>query len=372
MDECVQWSDLPEDLVEKVLSTLPLPTILKLRSTCKTWNSLVVSRNLLNLCIGDLSPTPCLLGTSPDCKFVGFNPVSRNWYNLSLAFPVPELRQGVYLAASAGGLLCFAATIEQAAAFFVCNPTTRSWRQLPSPALKLLPRVSFGHHFDLATCMVFDKAGQQYKIIVVGNAASGWFRITQIYFSCTDSWMKVGGAIPQDVDFRSYGLVCNGCVYYMMAGWSIKVMLVNVEEGVWSKLEAPLPRFLVRPRLVERNGSLLLVGGVHKYWKQGWNFLKPQSVRVWELDQTNMVWVEIGRMPEEIHNKFVATLGDGIQDFKCAGLDNLMYFTSRCSSGFSVVLFNFLTNSWSWMPYPENLAPVDDVVIFQAKLSSLA
>lgn len=163
MDECRQWSDLPEDLIEKVLSRLPLPSILKLRSTCRTWNALVIARNLLTLCNGgDASPTPCLLGTSPDCeKFVGYNPASKTWYNLFLAFPVPLLRQGLYLAASAGGLLCFAATIEQAAAFFVCNPTTRSWRQLPSLALKLLPRVSFGHHFDLATCMVFDKAAQQ-------------------------------------------------------------------------------------------------------------------------------------------------------------------------------------------------------------------
>ncbi|OAE33934.1 hypothetical protein AXG93_1952s1100 [Marchantia polymorpha subsp. ruderalis] len=361
------WSDLPEDLTEKVLTKLPVSGVLRLRAICKAWNSLILSRNLLSLCREEPSPTPCLLGTSADCEsFVGYNPSSRKWFDLCLTFPDPALRPRVYLAASAGGLLCFAATIDEVAAFFVCNPTTRSWRQLPPPALKVLPRVSFGHHLDLATCMLFDESSRHYKIVVVGNATSGWYRITQIYDSCTGSWKRLGGAIPQDVDFRSYGLVCKGHIYYMMAGLSIKVMSMNVDAGLWSKLEAPLPRFLVRPRLVERGGSLLLVGGVHKYWRQGWNSLKPQSVRIWELDQINMVWVEIGRMPEDVHSHFVATLGHETQDFKCAGLGQLMFFTSRCSWGFSLVMFNFLTREWTWIPYPEKMSLVDDVLIFQA------
>nr|ABE65952.1 F-box protein-like protein [Arabidopsis thaliana] len=51
----MMMSDLPHDLVEEILSRLPLISLKAMRSTCKTWNVLSKHRSFANKHIGNVT-----------------------------------------------------------------------------------------------------------------------------------------------------------------------------------------------------------------------------------------------------------------------------------------------------------------------------
>lgn len=72
MDE--RWQELPEDLLEKVLQCLPIPTLFRFRAVCKKWNTLLTHPSF----------KPTALNTSylfraPHVVFPWPNPNSTTW-----------------------------------------------------------------------------------------------------------------------------------------------------------------------------------------------------------------------------------------------------------------------------------------------------
>ncbi|KAJ6722284.1 F-BOX/KELCH-REPEAT PLANT PROTEIN [Salix koriyanagi] len=87
MDPAI-WSRLPEELLEIVLSFLPLKTFLNLRSTCKHFKSLMFSRSFMSRHTASGSPfSSFLLLSHPQFyqEFPLYDSIVGSWRNLTLS-----------------------------------------------------------------------------------------------------------------------------------------------------------------------------------------------------------------------------------------------------------------------------------------------
>jgi len=145
------WSRLPEDVLEHLLSFLPLKTFLKLRSTCKHFKTLLFSPPFISKHSPSSSSSP---NSSPFSSFFLlshpqfprqyplFDTVHNNWRNLSLCIsPVLPSSSSVLLSSSNGLLCC---TRPSSSYFIITNALARSFRVVKYPNL---PFLCYFHFF---------------------------------------------------------------------------------------------------------------------------------------------------------------------------------------------------------------------------------
>lgn len=155
------WSNLPDHLIERVLTRLPVATFFKFRCVCKSWHNLLYSPVFLQAYAEAPTQGPWFLMFTDDDYRDGstFDPILNKWHHI----PFPSLPQNetFFPAAAAGGLVCFGCYADGWKTFVVCNPLTKAWRELP-PMLN--------PPFRLYTVgMVVDRDTKSYKVLVAGN-----------------------------------------------------------------------------------------------------------------------------------------------------------------------------------------------------------
>ncbi|KAJ7520656.1 hypothetical protein O6H91_19G015800 [Diphasiastrum complanatum] len=105
--EGIVWQNLPEDLIEKVLATLPVSTLPKMRAVCKAWSSLILSQPFIELCArtcGRQDHLLCFTTVRTKCTLAAFNLASNNWQSSSLNFRGSK-RPVFFVVAGAGLIL---------------------------------------------------------------------------------------------------------------------------------------------------------------------------------------------------------------------------------------------------------------------------
>lgn len=145
------WSRLPEDVLDRIFSCLPLTSILRLRCVCKRWNSLVQSKRFQTALAKVSSPRPwfilCTMGRPSCCYDPGMN----KWHIIirppnngrSLLSPCTSI-----LAVS-GSLLCLGNQVSECKNLSICNPITRSRRNLPRMLqVSLIHRAPTNHRTE--------------------------------------------------------------------------------------------------------------------------------------------------------------------------------------------------------------------------------
>jgi hypothetical protein len=155
------WSNLPEHLVERILTRLPVACFFRFRSVCKGWYNLIHSSTFLQAYSESPAQEPWFLMFTDDHYRDGstFDPSLNKWHHI----PLPSLpqKETFFPAAAAGGLVCFGCYADGWKTFVVCNPLTKACRQLP-PMLN--------PPFRLYTVgMVVDRDTKSYKVLVAGN-----------------------------------------------------------------------------------------------------------------------------------------------------------------------------------------------------------
>ena len=109
--------------------------------------------------------------------------------------------------------------------------------------------------------------------------------------------------------------------------------------GEWTKIEAPMRRFLRTPNLVECRGRLVLVAAVEK------NKLNvPKSIRIWGLQQSRTSWIELERMPQALYDDFMMVSRK--KAFHCIGHGNLILITLPDSP--EMIIYDFYEKVWRW------------------------
>lgn len=323
------WGDLPEELMDRVLAWLPPVCLFRLRGVCRRWHSVLNERGFLNLLSQLPSHGPCFLMSQKNgetWQTAVYSHPMNSWHSLPLTF-IP--RKAHSLIASAGGLLCFTGLEGRHDHLFVCNPLRKEFKFLP--VMHHSRQLGFVH-------MVVDKKVRCYRIITTGDGSytgSNRAMPTEVYDSKSDSW-AVYDSMPVGNLHSLKSAFCNGRLYCLTLS-PCGLVAFDINQGVWKSIPVRMPRSLLDAFLVSGDsGCLLLVGRVGLYSVH-------QSMRIWELDQRLMDWVEIGRMP---HLMFKALLKSSAESFQCFGHGSYICFSAQKQQRW--LMYDLCKKVWHW------------------------
>ncbi|XP_074564083.1 F-box only protein 6-like [Curcuma longa] len=328
MDQQI-WKDFPEDLFEAVIARLPTESFFRFRTVCKKWNSLLssctFSQHLSE--VPNLHPWFFSVTHENITKGAMYNPSLRKWHHISIPFlPAKTVLLPV---ASAGGLICFLDLSHKN--FYISNPLTNSFKELPPRSYRVWSRVAVGMILNGKT------AGSGYKIMWLGCNGDH-----EIYDSIHNSWSRSASfppsiKLPLSLNFRSQTVSVCSTIYFMHAEPD-GILSYDIVNGIWKQYLIPSPLHLTDHTLLEYEGQILLVGLVTKN--------AAACVYIWEMQKMTLLWKEVDRMPNiwclELYGKHVR--------MTCLGNHGLLMLSLRSKWMNRLIMHNLSTKEWQRVP----------------------
>lgn len=357
LDEAI-WKELPDELLEHVLSFLPFPNLFRCRTICKQWRDITQSPHLrLTRSLNQLSwPSFCPLryyneaSEGGEFRWSGYSAVTNKWQRMP-PLSLPCLA-GMKVWAGASGLLCFY-NRENTDRLVVCNPVTKQWRELPP--------MNHKWRWPCVTHMIADEETNSYIIVMAGTEAypsSGGYgrsRITEVYNSSSDKW-EAGGSLPlgfyletQDAAYESGLLYCTAQVFSQqqqqpqqqhsetLSSSSTDVMVAyDVCKGVWKVVSKALPDSSSCQTPLVCGGGRGIAVAVAPVDADG------PAGQIFVLDAASR-WQLVASMPEAMHRD----IGFWGACFSSSVGDEIFVMSD---TGELVVAYNLATNSWRKVP----------------------
>ncbi|PIN17246.1 hypothetical protein CDL12_10088 [Handroanthus impetiginosus] len=344
------WSRLPQRLIDRIIACLPPPAFFRARAVCKRWYGLIFSNTFLELYL-QVSPHRHWFlffkqqslknyiyrnnTSSNRATYEGFlfDPDNLKWYCVSF----PLIPPGFSPASSSGGLICWVSEDSGSKSILLCNPLIGSLAQLPST---LRPRLcpSIGLTITNSSIDLIFAGDDMISPYAVKNLTSESFHIDGGGFY---SIWGTTASLPRLCSLESGRMVNVEGRFYCMNYSPFSVLAYDVSTNQWCKIQAPMRRFLRSPSLVESRGKLILVAAVEKS-----KLNVPKSLRLWTLQESGTMWVEIERMPQQLYNEFAEI--EGGRGFNCVAHGEFVVILIKGSE--KALLFDFAGKRWVWMP----------------------
>ncbi|KAL2244504.1 protein UNUSUAL FLORAL ORGANS [Sesamum indicum] len=352
--DCRIWSRLPQGLIDRIVACLSPPAFFRARAVCKRWYGLIFSNTFLELYLQVSSHRHWFLffkqkslksyiyrnNTSANngtlrANYEGylFDPESLKWYRISFPLIPPAFSP----ASSSGGLICWVSDDAGSKSILLCNPLIGSLIQLPST---LRPRLcpSIGLTITNSSIDLAFAGDDLISPYAVKNLSSESFHVDGGGFYSI--WGTIA-SLPRLCSFESGRMVHVEGRFYCMNYSPFSVLAYDISINQWSKIQAPMRRFLRSPSLVESRGKLLLVAAVEKS-----KLNVPRSLRLWALQECGNLWVEIERMPQQLYNQFAEV--EGGHGFNCVAHGEFVVILIKGSD--KALLLDFIGKRWVWIP----------------------
>lgn len=359
----MQWYDLHEDILERVLARIPISSFFQFRSVCKGWNSLIDSPSFMKACseVPSRRPWFYMVDSKDDASSVYDTEVNK-WHHIK--YPCePSENVKFKPVASAGGLLCFRSPLGY---FSVCNPLTACCRKLPNT------ETTQPIH---AIAMVSDL--NSYKVIVIYGEMDAF--VTKVYDSCKECWTepsinwnmeelrtgktsskqnvtnddetvyflnKGGNVVARDMrrsSSKEFSSIITSTqhgeetIYFLNGGG--KVVSCNMQKGIWNEFPPLLPSTSEYSIDLVDCGGRMLVVIVHE-------MMESATIRIWELNDTRSEWVQVLALPPATSHDYFGKNAD----INCVGYDNLVMICISSRRLHRVILCNIVNNSWLELP----------------------
>ncbi|GMJ12181.1 hypothetical protein HRI_004887300 [Hibiscus trionum] len=209
---------MPEEVILKILNRLPVRSLLRFRSVCKSWNILISHPSFISAHLQSSLTRPpnntsfLLLGCSKKYRVrcflhydnAGFGRFKR------LKFPNFDLPADYRVVGSCNGLLCLQLSYygEDYFNLVLWNPSIQKYIYLP--------HLSVSEDDDLNVGFGFDSRNNDYKVLVVGVDKGGSW-IQPYLFSLNGNCSKRVTAIPPNYDFGPDGSLpfVSGAVHWL-------------------------------------------------------------------------------------------------------------------------------------------------------------
>ncbi|KEH41836.1 F-box protein interaction domain protein [Medicago truncatula] len=128
---------LPDELITKILVRLPVKSLIRFKSVCKSWFSLISDNHFANSHFQVTAATHTLrilfLTATPEFRYIAVDSLFTDDYNepvpLNPNFPLPEFEFDLEIKASCRGFI-YVHTCSEA---YIWNPSTGFLRQIPFP-----------------------------------------------------------------------------------------------------------------------------------------------------------------------------------------------------------------------------------------------
>lgn len=361
-------NELNQDLLERVLSWLPISSFFRLTSVCKRWKSVTDSAtfNLACSLVPSREPWFFMVDSQPQIsnQAIVFDSTEKNWKKLNYP-PLLQLKQNqdscsdfIPVAAS-GGLICFHLPDGD---FIISNPVTGSCRQLKS---------SFSDSQQPIRAIAMMSKAEVFKLFLVsGELQNLTFRQ---YNSSTDQWeedialtrktdrpiesetnddttqyflSKCGNVVSTDIQrspSKQYSSILTlkdgeDVLYFLSSSGTV------VACNLTRKFFFEYPRLL--PVFSEYSIDLVECGG-QMYVVLLSEFLESASLRVWTWDDIRQSWNQIAAMPPYMSHKLY---GKKV-DINCTGAGRQMLVCVNSAEICSYVMCNLVENEWVELPH---------------------
>lgn len=333
---------LPDDLLERILSFLPIASIFRAGSVCKRWHEIVSSKSFLLNFSSALSQKPWYFMFTSSDEPVGFayDPMLRKWYCIEL----PCIETSNWFITSSRGLVCFMDNNSRSE-LYVCNPISKSYRKLEEPS-----GLKYSDYSALA--LTVDRISHAYTISIVkskqvpGNFFQ-WDISAHIYDSETMMWVTSFTETLLGWRGGDESVICDGVLYFLIYSTG-SGMLENRHRLITYNLSSrssqalmkrnfiAVPCSLTCGRLMNLKEKLVMVGGIGKQDRP--DIIK--GIGIWVLNGKE--WQEVSRMP----HKFFQGFGEFDDVFASSGTDDLIYIQSYGAP--HLLVFDIHQKQWKW------------------------
>lgn len=337
-------SFLPDDLLERILSYLPVASIFRVGCVCKRWNEIVSSRRFLWNMSPSKSQKPWYFMFTCSDEPVGYayDPVLKKWYGIELPYMVQTSR---WFIASSGGLVCFMDN-DSRSELYVCNLITKCCFRLQEPPGLRLCDYS-------ALSMSVDQKSANYMVSVVKSRQIPenyfqWDLSIHVYDSVMMTWRTPVTEMLTGWRGGDESVICNGVLYFLIYSIgsfqehrhgliSYDLSSRSMSHNLLTKGFISVPCSLTCGRLMNLKGKLVMVGGIGKQDRLD----IITGIGIWVL--VNMKeWREVGRMPHRYFQGF----GELDDVFASSGTDDLVYIQSYGAP--ALLVFDFEKKQWRW------------------------
>ncbi|GMH22442.1 hypothetical protein Nepgr_024285 [Nepenthes gracilis] len=335
-------SILPDELLERILSYLPIASIFRVGCVCKKWHEIVTSKRFFLILSNVLAQKPWyfMFTSSDEPMGYAYDPTLRKWYSLNL----PCFITSNWFIASSCGLVCFMSNDKQCE-LHVNNPLTKCCRRLVEPPCLKLSDYS-------ALAMSVNRTCLGYKISIVKSRQVPenfyqWDLSIHIYDSETAVWVTSFTEVFTGWRGGDESVICNGILYFLIYATGggmpdsrhglIKYNLSSrSSHSLLMRNFIPVPCSLTCGRLMNLKERLVMVGGIGK--QDRYDIIK--GIGIWVLSGTE--WQEVARMP----HKFFQGFGELDDVFASSGTDDLIYIQSYGAP--ALLIFDMSHKQWRW------------------------
>jgi hypothetical protein len=354
------WTELPDNLVENLLSWLPdVQCLTRFRRVCKSWNRLFSSAYFINLWNeahhANNRCQPWLLLSSPKAAIPAlvYSFTTNTWRPMRFSFLPEYSKYGhVDFKGSAGGLLLMDLVPSSPRPAFnvsklcICNPLTESWVWLP-------PMISITR--VIASCIT-DPGNGNYIVTVVGKDRRNLF-VLEEYESSMKTWKIIITAnMPDGLSIKNEEMVFTDGFVLCITVNASGILLYSMHSRSWTMVAMPSVCTndhhvnsncnLRSTRLLSCESKIFMVGGVEKHAHSNLN-----EIIIWQFDIMDSVrsewkWKEIGRMPQAVFEDFVGTSCSNW--FECVAVGKYVCF--RAHGSLEVAVYNIRDCTWNWLP----------------------
>ncbi|KAL6986349.1 hypothetical protein U1Q18_019717 [Sarracenia purpurea var. burkii] len=334
---------LPDELLERILGSLPLACLFKACCVCKKWNEIVHSKRFMLYFSARFSQKPWyfMFTSSDEPTGYAYDPTLLKWYS----FELPYIENSNWSIASSCGLVCFMDN-ENRSCLCVCNPLTKTCKKLEDPSGQKSSDYS-------ALSLSVDRSSHSYTVAVVRSKQASvdylqWDLSIHVYYSETMTWVSLVMETLTGWRGDADSVICDGVLYFL--GYATRGMGAaqnrhclftcnlyshpSEDKLVNSSIEMPCS--LTCGRLMNLKDSIVMVGGIGRHDRA--DIIK--GIGIWVLEEKN--WVEVSRMP----HKFFQGFGEFDEVYVSSGSGDLVYIQSYGAT--ALLVFDMNLNQWNW------------------------
>ncbi|KAG5554201.1 hypothetical protein RHGRI_011904 [Rhododendron griersonianum] len=243
--ELFKLPDLPQELIIEILLQLPVKSLVRFRSVCKSWCTIIYEPQFVKKHLSLVTKDDNINNWRViiryqyhDLKSCSLRSFFHEPYGraVDLYYPFKTLRRGVGIVGSCDGLVCIYYYEKSVDNFYIWNPSTRESHILPS--------FGEGANFGFSYGFGYDSFNDDYKVIRVAFA-KGPLEV-KVYSLKTDSWRRIGGFPSNLIMFRPMesSKLVNGSIHWSATNLNNNSwVIIALDLGEETYREIPKPDF---------------------------------------------------------------------------------------------------------------------------------
>ncbi|ERN08534.1 hypothetical protein AMTRI_Chr11g98230 [Amborella trichopoda] len=324
----VNAKQLPDHIWENILSGLPISSLLKMKSVCKSWRTIINSNTFLTV-YKKLPPQDLYFFLFADYIHksiaAAYNPTDNKWVliplsHISSSCPSTccKLRRPIV---SHGGLIL---AEDRKGSLVLFNPFTKTCRTLP-------PMMPMKWPYVVAMMGSYDSS---FKILAISTTDK---ISSQVYDYGRNLW-EMSGEFDGRFAMIGSAACLNGFLFCLSHGPDY-LLAYDIRMGTWDLVNgnASIPHVSCS-YISEYQGSLILVGGVEEHGAM-------KSIDIFEFDMRERIWRLICRMP---HHLFIGFGLGKLSHFVTVAHSGRICFYKNSTS--SIMMYDMPANRWSLLP----------------------